>query len=262
MAAQLTERIILQKTKVDTLDSVKNLNLWGSELEDVSILEQMPNVEVLSLSVNRIKDLRHFARCTKLTELYLRKNDIRDLHEVTKLKDLPGLKILWLCDNPCASNPYYRAFVIKTLKQLEKLDNIDVSPQERTSSSTVTDADVAAAAAAAQGAADGSGPRRGGRAGSGGRRSDGGEGGPASGPSSGRNRGERDADIPPAPGAGRPAVLGRRAPGSGGAGGPSGGGPSATQRNILGAIQALLNELTPQSLELLEEEIRHRLHQH
>lgn len=36
----------------------------------------MPNVEVLSLSVNKIRSLQDFAYCSNLTELYLRKNEV------------------------------------------------------------------------------------------------------------------------------------------------------------------------------------------
>ena len=35
----LTEELVLAKTKATDLESVKNLNLWGSELTDVSILQ-------------------------------------------------------------------------------------------------------------------------------------------------------------------------------------------------------------------------------
>ena len=38
---------------------MKSLNCWGQDLTDVSILCEMPNVEVLSLSVNRISTLKY-----------------------------------------------------------------------------------------------------------------------------------------------------------------------------------------------------------
>lgn len=56
----------------------------------------MPNVEVLSLSVNKIEHLEDFAHCPKLRELYLRKNNINDIAEIEWLKELPMLKVLWL----------------------------------------------------------------------------------------------------------------------------------------------------------------------
>ncbi len=78
--------MVLAKSKVPTLGAVRNLNLWGNELSDVSIVRRTPNVEVLSLSVNSIKSLRDFAACPALSELYLRKNEVSDIREVAYLK--------------------------------------------------------------------------------------------------------------------------------------------------------------------------------
>ena len=49
----LTESDILSRTEAATLDDVRSLNLWGLGLTDVSLLAKLPNLEVLSLSVNR-----------------------------------------------------------------------------------------------------------------------------------------------------------------------------------------------------------------
>lgn len=37
-----------------------------------------------------------------LQELYLRKNYVTDIMELTYLQPLRDLRVLWLCDNPCA----------------------------------------------------------------------------------------------------------------------------------------------------------------
>lgn len=44
---------------------------------------------------------------------------------------LPKLKILWLDDNPCDGFPNYRHVVLKALPNLIKLDNYEVSHEER-----------------------------------------------------------------------------------------------------------------------------------
>lgn len=62
----------------------------------------MPSLEVVSLSVNRISTLKYFSTCSKLQELYLRKNNVLDLKEIRYLVKLPALRVLWLHDNPCA----------------------------------------------------------------------------------------------------------------------------------------------------------------
>lgn len=112
MAKPLTAEHILTRTKAENLEQVKNLNLWGNDIDDVSILRQMTNVEVLSLSVNKISSLRHFRYCTKLCELYLRKNLISDITEVRYLSKLRSLRVLWLWDNPCAERSDYREYII------------------------------------------------------------------------------------------------------------------------------------------------------
>ena len=112
MGKELTTELVFMRSKVDRLDMVKNLNLWGNDISGVGVLREMPNVEVLSLSVNKITSLSDFKYCSKLTELYLRKNLISDLNEVKYLKALKNLRVLWLWDNPCAENSNYRPFVI------------------------------------------------------------------------------------------------------------------------------------------------------
>jgi len=84
----LTKDIILKKCKKQSLKEIKNINMWGCQLDDVSIIRQLPNIEVVSLSVNQIKTLSDFSTCSKIKELYLRKNLIADLKEVWHLQNL------------------------------------------------------------------------------------------------------------------------------------------------------------------------------
>ena len=53
-------------------------------------------------SVNQITTLADFQWCSNLQELYIRKNNIKDINELLYLRQLPKLKSLWLADNPCA----------------------------------------------------------------------------------------------------------------------------------------------------------------
>lgn len=129
----LSMDMILLKTKAETLDEVTHLNMWGNEFEDISILKYVPNVQVLSLSVNRIKSIEPIKHCLKLRELYLRQNLLEDLAEIASLRHIPTLQVLWLSENPAikAVDPQiYRAFVIQTLPQLVRLDNKDISHAE------------------------------------------------------------------------------------------------------------------------------------
>lgn len=70
----LTKEFIISKCNTDKLSEIKNLNMWGNELDDLSVIKELPNVEIVSLSINKISTLKYFSSCKKLTELYLRKN--------------------------------------------------------------------------------------------------------------------------------------------------------------------------------------------
>jgi len=133
----LTADLVVSKTKSDSLHNIKNLNLWGNDLEDLKLLREMTNLEVVSLSVNRISSLKEFSSLHKLQELYLRKNNIQDINEIKYLARLPELKVLWLHDNPCANIEHYRATVIRNLPNLVKLDNALITREEKEASRNV-----------------------------------------------------------------------------------------------------------------------------
>ncbi|XP_069184444.1 uncharacterized protein [Procambarus clarkii] len=127
---KLTEDMVVARSKGSDLHNVRKLNCWGSELSDVSVVRKLENVEVLSLSVNRISTLADFQHCPNLQELYIRKNNIADINEILYLRQLPKLKSLWLADNPCAEFEQYRLTVLRALPHLQKLDNVAVDSEE------------------------------------------------------------------------------------------------------------------------------------
>ncbi|KAK9506068.1 hypothetical protein O3M35_008070 [Rhynocoris fuscipes] len=133
----LTEEMVIVRTKQSNLGAITKLNFWGSQLSDVSILRKMTNVVVLSLSVNNIDTLADIQYCKRLQDLFVRKNNIKDLNEVCYLKDLHQLKSLWLDENPCSkNNDGYRLAVIKALPQLEKLDDVLIENSETVKAQT------------------------------------------------------------------------------------------------------------------------------
>lgn len=126
LAGELKEHMILDKTHTTSLGDVRILNMWGYELTDVSVVQYLRNVETISLSLNKIRTLQPFAGLRKLRCLFLRQNEISDIHEVDYLIDLPCLKQLMLRDNPIAQQPDYRRYILRALPGLEKLDDEDV----------------------------------------------------------------------------------------------------------------------------------------
>ena len=225
----LSENLALQKTKADKLSSIKNLNLWGAELSDVSLVAQMANLEVLALSVNHVTTLRDIAECKNLRELYLRRNDVASLGEVYYLTKLPNLTTLWLSDNPCSKDPNYRMFTVRCCPSLRQLDSIEVSAQERSDAqqlpATTINEIVASRLPASLAQPQQPPPKE-----------------------SLQARSETPAAAAataPNNYAAAPAATSKQ--------------PNQTQKCILAAIMTLLGELTPESLELLHRDIGERV---
>jgi len=127
----LTADMVIARTKQSNLSLISKLNCWGSQLTDVSLIRAMPSLTVLSFSVNEISSLVDFQYCPKLQDLYLRKNNVKDLNEVCYLQGLSELKHLWLDGNPCStSDEKYRLAVLRALPKLKKLDDTLVEPSE------------------------------------------------------------------------------------------------------------------------------------
>ena len=126
MSKKLTLEFIQSKCPNQKLEEIKNLTLWGNELEDISILANLSNLEIASLSINKIKNLETLKNLTNLKELYLRKNLIDDFKQIENLKNLQNLKILSLVDNPVVSLPNYRKKVLEIFPNLIKLDDINI----------------------------------------------------------------------------------------------------------------------------------------
>lgn len=127
----LTMDLIHQKTKTNNIHMLTKLNLWGVDLTDVSLVGEMQALQVLSLSVNNISNLEPFQNLRNLQELYLRRNNIADLSQLSYLTNCRNLRVLWLSENPISNVPFYREMVIKCLPSLEKLDDREITDEER-----------------------------------------------------------------------------------------------------------------------------------
>ncbi|KAK7196698.1 hypothetical protein NESM_000609000 [Novymonas esmeraldas] len=127
----LSEKLILEKTKVASLGDVQRLDMWGEGLTDISLVGRLPRLEVLALAANNVSSLKPLQGCGALQELYMRKNKVVNLREVTFLRVLPRLSVLWLRDNACAQHPYYREFVLHCCPGLRQLDGVEITAEER-----------------------------------------------------------------------------------------------------------------------------------
>lgn len=127
----LTEEIILAKSGKKKYSDVVKVNAFAMGVERITSLKSFHNLEVVSLSLNKISSLAVFSDCYALKELHLRKNNIVDLSELQHLSKLPDLHTLLLSDNPCTKEEGYRSTAIRMLKSLRKLDALQVTDQEK-----------------------------------------------------------------------------------------------------------------------------------
>ena len=127
----LTEAILKEKTKCSDLNKIDRFNLWGAGFKDVTILNNVPNLKYILLSSNKISSLKSFETMQNLEELYLRDNLINDFSQIKHLENLKKLRVLWLIGNPIAKEVDYRKKVLKVLPNLYKLDDKNVSVEER-----------------------------------------------------------------------------------------------------------------------------------
>lgn len=133
---KLTEHMVFNKTRANSLSDVVNLNMWGYNLTDVSIIERMVNLEACSLSTNNITTLKQFSKCVNLKQLYLKQNNISDFRELDYLRNLKKLHTLWLDGNPITMHPDYRKKVFSILPNLRNLDENTVTHRDRSFSTS------------------------------------------------------------------------------------------------------------------------------
>ena len=125
MSIKLTRDLIFNKLGIDKIESVKNINLYGLNIDDISLLSEMNSLEIISLNSNKIKELKSFKNLKNLKELYLQENMISDFSQIEFLKNCKKLEILDLTLNPITQQQNYRQKILKILPFLKKLDDFE-----------------------------------------------------------------------------------------------------------------------------------------
>jgi internalin A len=85
------------------LSSLKKIDLYESNISDLSPLASFPKLEWLILSKNQISDLRPLSNLNALSHLFLSDNNISDLKPLSDLK----LSVLYLNNNPISGTTHY-----------------------------------------------------------------------------------------------------------------------------------------------------------
>lgn len=120
-------------------ETVVKLNAFALGVVTISSLERFTNLEIISLSLNKIETLKPFSGCRELRELHLRKNRVECILEIAHISKLEKLHTLLLSDNPCCATPKYRLKVVRTLKYLRRLDSNPITEEEILDANCVDD---------------------------------------------------------------------------------------------------------------------------
>ena len=124
MSKELTLEIIKNRANINdkNFESIKSLNLYGINLTDISLLNKLPYLEILSLSNNKIKDISVLSNLKNLKELYLSNNKINDINQLENLKNCQKLEKINLQGNPICNNQLYLEKINYFLPNLLFLD--------------------------------------------------------------------------------------------------------------------------------------------
>ncbi|XP_075964574.1 leucine-rich repeat-containing protein 9 [Anarhichas minor] len=142
--------------QLSRLTNLKALFLQGNEISQVEGLEGLHQLRELVLDRNRIKaladnsfiaqnvllelhlaenriwELNHLDPLIELRKLFLGMNKLQDITELDKLEVLPSLTELSVIGNPVARNSLHRPAIVLRLSQLQVLDEVMITLEERT----------------------------------------------------------------------------------------------------------------------------------
>lgn len=127
---ELTVDIVLQKAKSVSPSQVTTITLASLMLADISCLTVFVNLKQISLVDNFISRLKVFQFLPKIETLYLRKNMVSELAEISYLKHCKFLTVLSLVDNPIWQTGVTRADILVFVPFLTSLDGMHINTAE------------------------------------------------------------------------------------------------------------------------------------
>lgn len=108
------------------------LHVYGNEMQAVAHGTRCPSLVHLGAGCNRLADAAALcSRFPALVSLDLSYNSLCDLlGTLASLSRLPALRQLWLAGNPLSLLPAYRERVVRSLPQLEHLDDVALRDED------------------------------------------------------------------------------------------------------------------------------------
>lgn len=118
---------------LETLHSLVEVNLGYNKIREISPHSFAANIQLRFLRINNnvVKSLANLSKLSNLSALNMANNKISELFEVEKIADCQNLCELVLSGNFVSQKGIYRLGIIRRMPQLDYLDDLEVSVQER-----------------------------------------------------------------------------------------------------------------------------------
>ena len=127
MSRKLTIELIYSEMKIQNISGLLAINLNGKNINDISILSQIPSLEIISLNNNDIHNLSAFKNLKNLKKLSLKGNKINDFNQIDFLRYCPKLEYLKLKENPIEKDQNYYKIILDKLPKLKFLDDFETN---------------------------------------------------------------------------------------------------------------------------------------
>ncbi|XP_041098758.1 centriolin isoform X5 [Polyodon spathula] len=129
----LSNNLIEKIEKLDKQHRLQELHLAHNKISKIENLEHMASLTYLNLAGNDIEHVPAWVgkKLQAIRNLNLKQNRISSLQDIARLKPLKDLTTLALAENPIASLPHYRPFIVFHLRSVERLDGQPITDQER-----------------------------------------------------------------------------------------------------------------------------------
>ena len=129
----LSNNLIEKIDGLKTLKKLQQLLLANNFITKISNLDELSRLEVLDLNHNQIDEIPIWfhKKLNSLHTLNLAHNRISSFNHIARLRTLYDLRHMDLRGNPLDQHEHYRLLVISYLPNLQRLDGLEISDEER-----------------------------------------------------------------------------------------------------------------------------------
>lgn len=137
----LSNNSIEKIENLKNLDNLRELNLANNKITTLTGIDVLPFLTSLNVESNQISSLYPLQNCEKLTFLNVKNNKVGVIRQIEHLQNLKSLEAISLEGNTCCLKAHYRLRVTFRLKTVKRLDDTNISPEEKIRAANLYGAD-------------------------------------------------------------------------------------------------------------------------